>query len=538
MPAEKFNNNVWYILRKIREKSFYSPKKGFVSYEIYDPIPENFISESCPSFKEEMLILEKLDGWRAIKLHRPSENEMFESIEILQPKFDEIYNKFKNHFFPPKKVIPDETIKRLKIPPFDEGEKLMSGLYKAAKKSQHSHKVYIGGLDDVDEKMVKILGDLGKRKIITYKTKERVVNSYTENGDIIPYEIIEAEIKFNPEKLINYIKKPLETKKIIVEKLARYYLDLIRVIEVYFKNPQKLDDALNKSYEILCEEIRVLIYENNISSRLEFLYKKPFNSLFSAERELKKKKITLKDKINSLRDFYGEIQKLLLIYSVDDKQNDEISKIENHLNKIESEGKMKKNIEKFKKDSNWGNTQEENNTSNDKNKGIMPIKIVGMPELQIKGFEEKVVLQKPKNKKIQIRKFPAGLKWEEISIQFLNEHEVIIKAKDETLQTTYETMGFQDEKKKLPNKQWQFLQLLALKNGEVSWENNQNLSLKLINSIKKKKQLLTEALKAYFQIYDNEPFWDYKTEKAYRIKITLTPEPGLKDINKQKVYEE
>lgn len=159
-------------------------------------------------------------------------------------------------------------------------------------------------------------------------------------------------------------------------------------------------------------------------------------------------------------------------------------------------------------------------------------------DIGIKGFEERVILQKPKNKKIQLRKFPAGLKWEEISIQFLNKHEVIVKAKNETLQTTYEAMGFQDEKKKLPNKQWQFLQLLALKNGEVSWENNQGLPLKQINSIKKQKQLLTEALKAYFQTYDSEPFHDYKTEKAYRIKITLTPEPELKDIDEREVYDE
>lgn len=159
-------------------------------------------------------------------------------------------------------------------------------------------------------------------------------------------------------------------------------------------------------------------------------------------------------------------------------------------------------------------------------------------DIGIRGFEEKVVLQKPKNKKIQLRKFPTGLKWEETSIQFLNEHEVIVKAKNETLQTTYEAMGFQDEKKKLPNKQWQFLRLLALKNGGVSWENNSNLPLKQINSIKKQKQLLSEALKAYFQIYDSEPFHDYKTEKAYRIKITLTPEPELKDIDEREVYDE
>jgi|GEM_PF-3079808 hypothetical protein len=161
----------------------------------------------------------------------------------------------------------------------------------------------------------------------------------------------------------------------------------------------------------------------------------------------------------------------------------------------------------------------------------MLMKIVGMPELQIKGFEERVILQKPKNKRVQLMKFPPDLKWGEITIKFLNQQEVIIKFRDETLQATYETMGFQDEKRKLPNKQWDFLCLLAIKNGELSWDNNQELPIKQINSIKKQKQLLADALKAYFQINSDEPFHDYKKEKAYRIKLNLIPEPEAKDID-------
>ena len=160
-------------------------------------------------------------------------------------------------------------------------------------------------------------------------------------------------------------------------------------------------------------------------------------------------------------------------------------------------------------------------------------------DIGIRGFEEKVILQKPKNKRIQLRKFPADTKWNDITVQFLNEHEVIIKAKNLTYQTNYEEMGFQDEKKKLPNKQWQFLKLLAFKNGEISWENNRDLSLQQINSIKKQKQLLTEALKAYFQIYDDEPFCDYKKEKAYKIKLNLTPESNTKTTpNEQEIFKE
>jgi hypothetical protein len=85
-------------------------------------------------------------------------------------------------------------------------------------------------------------------------------------------------------------------------------------------------------------------------------------------------------------------------------------------------------------------------------------------------------------------------------------------------------MGFQDEKKKLPNNQWKFLEILSQKNSEISWNNNHNLSLKTIYSIKKRKQLLADALKTYFQIDHSKPFYDYKREKSYKIKIKLIPE--------------
>ena len=149
-------------------------------------------------------------------------------------------------------------------------------------------------------------------------------------------------------------------------------------------------------------------------------------------------------------------------------------------------------------------------------------------DIGIRGFEEKVVLPKPKNKKIQLRKFPSDLRWEEISIQFLNEHEVIIKPRNETFQSTYELMGFQDGKRKLPNKQWIFLRLLATKNGELSWENNNTMTLKKINAAKKQKQLLADSLKAFFQIGD-DPFEDYRKEKAYKIKINLILEADPKE---------
>jgi hypothetical protein len=122
-------------------------------------------------------------------------------------------------------------------------------------------------------------------------------------------------------------------------------------------------------------------------------------------------------------------------------------------------------------------------------------------------------------------KFPLGLQWNEITIQFLNGNEVIIKFKDQNRHTTFEEMGFRDERKKTPNKQWELLNLLAVRGGELSWENNSNMNLTRINAIKKQKQLLAEALQKYFEI-ETDPFHPYKQEGAYKIKISLIPEDG------------
>jgi len=123
------------------------------------------------------------------------------------------------------------------------------------------------------------------------------------------------------------------------------------------------------------------------------------------------------------------------------------------------------------------------------------------------------------------RKFPLGLQWNEITIQFLNGNEVIIKFKDQNKHTMFDEMGFRDDRKKAPNKQWELLNLLAVRGGELSWENNSNMNLTRINAVKKQKQLLAEALQEYFEI-GADPFYPYKKEGAYKIKINLVPEDG------------
>ncbi|MDP3993425.1 MAG: hypothetical protein Q8P75_00400 [bacterium] len=130
------------------------------------------------------------------------------------------------------------------------------------------------------------------------------------------------------------------------------------------------------------------------------------------------------------------------------------------------------------------------------------------------------ILRKGK-KNIELPEWPAGLRWEEIAIRFFNGGEVMIDARDERKQTTFAMMGFENEKNKQPNVQWKLLQELAANNGEINWDTVNDLGGKN----KKRKQLLSQALKYYFQIAD-DPFENYRKVKAYRIKINLIPEQG------------
>lgn len=148
-------------------------------------------------------------------------------------------------------------------------------------------------------------------------------------------------------------------------------------------------------------------------------------------------------------------------------------------------------------------------------------------------IETEIVLQKKRKKQIQAPLLPSNLKWGEIMIKFLNGDEVQITAKELVYQTNYELMGFQDQKTKNPNLQWKFFKMLSLKNGYLNWDNNQELTTKARNNVKKQKQGLSETLKTYFAIKD-DPFFDYKKENGYKIKIQLIPEQGsdIKDTMK------
>ena len=128
-------------------------------------------------------------------------------------------------------------------------------------------------------------------------------------------------------------------------------------------------------------------------------------------------------------------------------------------------------------------------------------------------------------------KFPEGTHWEQVNITFKDGHDVVITLGDKRYNKNYKEMGFQDGRKRQPNKQWERLQVLAVQGGSIAWGDataNEKIS--------KQKQLLSGKLKDFFGIQE-DPFYDYRKEKAYRIRLNLSPEPSMKKAGRSGIKE-
>ena len=145
---------------------------------------------------------------------------------------------------------------------------------------------------------------------------------------------------------------------------------------------------------------------------------------------------------------------------------------------------------------------------------------------------EKSKQEQEKKRDIRSIELPDGTKWQDISIRFMdNGDHVEITTKKITRNATYQEMGFEDARKKRPNAQWGFLRLLAMQRGELSWKNDLDMSVKERNKIKKKVQVLSDTLKEYFPIRE-DPFYSYRKEKSYKIKINLISTSGRRELQR------
>src|SRR3989344_1094767 len=97
-PEEKFNNDLLYVLNRIKEKSLYTLAEKPIEYWInYNLI---MIGEKYTSAENEALIIRKLQELEVIKIINEEESSnlslnqyQFFNLKIIQPKFNELYEK-------------------------------------------------------------------------------------------------------------------------------------------------------------------------------------------------------------------------------------------------------------------------------------------------------------------------------------------------------------------------------------------------------------------------------------------------------------
>ncbi len=124
--------------------------------------------------------------------------------------------------------------------------------------------------------------------------------------------------------------------------------------------------------------------------------------------------------------------------------------------------------------------------------------------------------QKPK-RKAQVIELPPGSKWENITVKFINGHDVVIECGDLRVESDFKVMGFEDRHKRAPDSQWEILVLLSEHNGEAIWSPHRGARL-----TKERKQALKKRLMHCFQI-DNDPFFPIREIGHYKIRLNLVP---------------
>lgn len=123
-------------------------------------------------------------------------------------------------------------------------------------------------------------------------------------------------------------------------------------------------------------------------------------------------------------------------------------------------------------------------------------------------------------------KLPAGTRWEDVTIKFLDKENVFIQVKQFKHNASYQEMGLIGKgKSPNPSEAWNFLIVLAKLNGELAIQDSEAKE-----KYKKQKEFLTASLQSYFSL-DYDPFFPYKSSlekkgNSYKIKTTLLPPPS------------
>jgi hypothetical protein len=113
---------------------------------------------------------------------------------------------------------------------------------------------------------------------------------------------------------------------------------------------------------------------------------------------------------------------------------------------------------------------------------------------------------------------PEGCTWEDIKIQFRDNHTVTVWAGGQTGRYTYSDMGMGTKNSKKPTKQWIAFLAFAGAQGEIDW----NSELAATN-LKSQKAALSKRLRDFFHMAGDPIYWD-KSSGAYCCRFKILSE--------------
>jgi len=427
-PEEKFKKEVRFVLRQIKEKQLYTPKEKPIEYFV-----DYSRSSRLPiSPDKEELIIGKLEEWGTIKIQRRERDESLNDIsfcesfylEILQPKFDELYRLYEsggsyteNQITVPesKKLQPIIKTKSLEliakeIGEIDTGANLIDFLtgcgvdnnlieYPQTKwRMVYSVLLTLASSRNKEDKrtLFKIIegachplmynGDknLAKKTADKFNSFLEYDNFFIKNGVLWEGWEDPSGMMMWGDKDGNRIEPDVYLilpKKI--DEIYVYWNELIKLTKFYFNNKDSQDDEINDIYFEIIANVEKLL-EGNGCGGLKEQYKKPFRNIIGCEFEIQKQGLNADSLFVNLYDFLGKITEL----SLPDKNNVEkikkdnatfFSKIQNYMAQHLSKKELTQEL-----------SEQESSTAK--------IEITKMPDIKIKGLEK---LPKREKKQIQ-----------------------------------------------------------------------------------------------------------------------------------------
>lgn len=116
---------------------------------------------------------------------------------------------------------------------------------------------------------------------------------------------------------------------------------------------------------------------------------------------------------------------------------------------------------------------------------------------------------------------PPGLKWEDVSINFVSDDSIRIQALEITKRYLFSAIGFTDRRRgDRPDGLWELLKLFAKRNGRIDYGIDRPDSKRFMR-MKASVRRLRKRLREIFGL-EADPFLPYRKVKAYETKFSMS----------------